>query len=83
MPQAITPPLGGIQIALGLNGVGQVKVLTGVGDPNQSTTDSSAGDLSSAAVGSIYLRQDAPDSTTALYVKTAFASGASGSWTAK
>lgn len=69
----------GHMLAEGPGGVGQVLILTGSGDPN-SITDSA--DLNpgiqSAAVGSLFLRQDAPDSTHALYVKTA-----AGTWTPK
>ena len=78
----VTPPLGGIQLAINPNG-GLLKVLTGSGDPNVAATDSSAGDIASAGVGSLFLRMDAPDSTHGLYVKTAFVSGAPGTWTAK
>jgi hypothetical protein len=78
MPQTITPPLGGIQLALGLNATGQVKILTGAGDPNAASTDSSAGDIANAATGSLFLRMDGSTSTT-LYVKT----GLPNVWTAK
>lgn len=81
MPQTITPPLGGHMLAINPNG-GQVKILTGSGDPNQTATDSSAGDLSSAGVGSLYLRMDAPTSATTLYAKTSFSQGGVGTWTA-
>ena len=81
MPQAIAPPIGGHMLAANPNG-GQVKVLTGSGDPNQSATDSNQGDLASAGVGSIYLRMDAPDSGHVIYAKSAFVQGGVGTWTA-
>jgi hypothetical protein len=79
-----TPPLAGITIAINPSG-GATKIFTGGGDPNSSATDSSAGDLAGAGIGSIYLRMDAPDSTHGLYVKTAAASpsAATGTWTGK
>jgi hypothetical protein len=77
MPQVITPPLAGHMLAINPNG-GQVKILTGSGDPNAAATDSSAGDIASAAVGSLFLRMDGSTSTT-LYVKTATPN----TWTAK
>jgi hypothetical protein len=78
-----TPPLAGVQICVA--SVGQIKILSGVGDPNSSSTDSSASDLANAAIGSLYLRQDGPDSTHCLYVKTAIATPAAltGTWTGK
>ena len=82
MPQTITPPIAGHMLAVNPNG-GSVKILTGSGDPNQASTDSSAGDIASAGVGSLFLRMDAPDSTHALYVKTSFSAGSAGTWTPK
>lgn len=85
MPQlTATPPLSGIQLATNVSG-GQVKVLTGTGDPNLSATDSSAGDLANASIGSLYLRQDGSSTTTCFYVKTGATSGAAptGTWTGK
>jgi len=66
---AATPPLAGITLAVNPTG-GLTKIITGVGDPNQSGTDSNLGDLAAAGIASLYLRQDAPSSTTALYIKT-------------
>ena len=82
MPQTIAPPIAGMMLAINPAG-GQVKILVGSGDPNSASTDSSAADLSSASVGSLFLRMDAPDSTHALYVKTTYSAGAPGTWTAK
>lgn len=67
--------IGGIQLGLGLNGVGQLVHLFGSGDPNANTDPS----VASAAVGSLWSRLDAPDSTHALYVKTALPN----TWTGK
>jgi hypothetical protein len=78
MPQVITPPIAGIMLGIGPDGVGQIKILTGVGDPNNSETDSSAGDVATAAIGSLFLRMDGSTSTS-LYVKTALPN----TWTAK
>jgi hypothetical protein len=77
-----TPPLCGIQLGLGIDGIGQLKILGGAGDPNDAATDSTAGDLASAAVGSLFLRMDGSTSTS-LYVKTTFTQGGIGTWTAK
>ena len=82
MPSAITNPLDGIMLGIGANGA-PLKIASGTGDPNVSTNDSSAGDLSTAAIGSLYLRQDTVDSTHQLYVKTAFVPGSPGTWTPK
>lgn len=70
MSQVVGNPsagIGGIQLGLGIGGVGQVVHLFGCGDPN-SVTDPS---VASAAVGSLWSRLDGPDSTHCLYVKTA------------
>jgi hypothetical protein len=73
MPQTIlTPPLSGILLGRG------IKVITGLGDPNNATTDSSVGDLKHAAIGSLYLRADPTGVNDAIYVKTS-----STVWTAK
>lgn len=82
MPQVITPPLGGHMLGINPNG-GQMKILFGTGDPNAAATDSSAGDIASAGVGSLYLRMDGPDATHCHYVKTSYSAGAPGTWTAK
>jgi hypothetical protein len=81
MPQIVgTPPITGHQIAEGPNRVGQISILTGAGDPNTiSDFDGSRPGVVSAAVGSLFLRQDAPDATHALYVKTAMPN----TWTPK
>ena len=71
--------IGGIMLGLGLAGVGQIVHLFGAGDPNTITDASVVG----ACVGSLWSRLDAPDSTHALYVKTAIVAGAPGTWTAK
>lgn len=55
-----------------------VYILRGVGDPNVSGTLPATSIVSTIAVGSLWLRTDAPDSTHALYVCTA-----PGVWTAK
>lgn len=81
MPQTIAPPLGGIMLAINPNG-GQVKILTGMGDPNVEGSDNASSDVDSSAVGSLYLRMDGGASTT-LYVKTAFVQGAPGTWVGK
>jgi len=70
--------LAGIQLAINPNG-GQVKILCGTGDPNIAATDSSAGDIASAGIGSLFLRMDGGASTT-LYVRTAWPAN---TWTAK
>jgi len=76
----ITPPLGGQ-----LFGSSGFRVLFGSGDPNDSSTDSSAGDLAAASIGSTYSRLDGPDSTHCLYVKTGAVSvsAPTGVWTNK
>lgn len=79
MPQVIAPPLSGVMLAANVTTGGQVRILTGTGDPNSAATDNAAGDIANSSIGSIYLRMDAPDSTHALYVKTA----QPGTWTAK
>ena len=78
MAQLIGNPsagIGGIMLGLGLKGVGQVVFLFGWEDPN-TITDAS---VTSAAVGSLWSRLDAPSSVTALYVKTSLPN----TWTAK
>ena len=71
----ITAAFQDYYIGVGSNGVGQVVILFGSGDPN-SVTDAS---LNGAAVGSLWSRLDGPDSTRCLYVKTALPN----TWTAK
>ena len=80
MPQSVgTPPITGLQVALGANGSGQMLILTGAGDPNAiSDLVGSRPGVNSAAVGSLFLRQDGSTSTS-LYVKTAMPN----TWTAK
>jgi hypothetical protein len=78
MPQIVGNPsagIGGIQLGLGLGGVGQLVHLFAVGDPNVLTDAS----ILSAAVGSLFSRLDGPDSTHVLYVKTSLPN----TWTAK
>lgn len=58
MPQVTGFPGGGLTFG------NRVRLLTGIGDPNSSST----GDVQTAAVGSIYLRTDAPNSNSVLYV---------------
>jgi hypothetical protein len=69
----------GIMLDIPPSGVGQITILTGVGDPNlaNDAADSTAG-VNSAGIGSLYLRQDG-STTTTLYVKTALPN----TWTAK
>jgi len=74
----IVPPLSGVSF-----GSSGVKILAGPGDPGLATTDDRNGSVASSAVGSLFLRTDAPDSTHGLYVKTAFATGSAGTWTSK
>lgn len=82
--QIITPPLSGIDLGFSATNNTRMRILVGAGDPNSSTTDSSAGDLASSAVGSLFLRNDGPDSTHCLYVKTALSTtGGTGAWTPK
>ncbi len=78
MPQVTGFPDNGLALGKSLY------ILAGTGDPAVSTTP----DVVDAAVGSLYLRRDAPDATHALYVCTSRGtdptSGASISmWTAK
>jgi hypothetical protein len=78
MPQPVGFPDNGLALGKSLY------ILAGTGDPAASTTP----DVQSAAIGSIYLRRDAPDASHALYVCTSRGtdptSGASISvWTAK
>ena len=82
---AATPPLAAINLGAINPSGGATKILTGTGDPNLSTTDSSAGDLAGAGIGSIYLRMDGPSTSTCLYVKTGASSPSAltGTWTAK
>jgi hypothetical protein len=57
----------GIRLATGM------AILYGSGDPNNAQPDSAQQflkDINQAGVGSLYLRQDAPDATHALYVCT-------------
>lgn len=84
MPQTVTPPLAGIDLGFA-SGSTRVKLICGTGDPNTASTDSSGDDLGSAGIGSLFLRNDAPDSTHALYVKTGAVTIAApnGTWTAK
>jgi hypothetical protein len=70
-----TAGIGGFMPGLGVNGVGQVVHPFGSGDPNTITDES----VTSAAVGSLWSRLDAPSTTTALYVKT----GLPNTWTGK
>lgn len=79
MPQTICPPLSGVMLAANVSTGGQVRILTGSGDPNLAATDNANADIANSSIGSIFLRMDAPDSTHALYVKTA----QPGTWTAK
>lgn len=77
MSQIIGNPAAGIGgIFLGAGIGGPVVHLIGSGDPNTLTD----GSVTGAAVGSLWSRLDAPDSTHALYVKTA---AAGNTWTAK
>lgn len=77
MPQVIaTPPVTGLQLALGKGGVGQVCVFAGPGDPSAIIDDSDRPNPTTAAVGSLFLRIDGGAGTT-LYVREP--SG----WTAK
>ncbi len=80
----ITPPLSGLDCGfIGSNNT-RVKILVGAGDPNTAATDNSATDIAGCGLGSLYLRNDAPDSTHALYVKTGLGTaGSPGTWTAK
>jgi hypothetical protein len=84
MAQIITPPLAGHDLGFASGGT-RVRILVGTGDPNQSSTDSSAGDLASAGIGSLYLRSDGSSATTCLYVKTGATTVAAptGTWTNK
>jgi hypothetical protein len=56
-----------------------VYVLRGVGDPNVTSNLPPTSNVGTIALGSLWLRTDAPDSTHALYVKTAQPN----TWTAK
>jgi hypothetical protein len=80
MPQITGYPGAGIRLSK------SVLILTGSGDPNSSTQV----DVMNAGVGSLFLRQDAPDTTHALYVCTAAGipttvsqNGTPAVWTAK
>ena len=68
--------IGGLALGIGTNG--PLVHLFGNGDPNTLTDNS----IFTAAVGSLFSRLDGGTSTS-LYVKTAFAAGASGVWTGK
>ena len=85
MPQIIRPPLAGHDLGFAASNNTRVKILVGTGDPNQAATDSSGGDLASAGIGSLYLRNDGASTTTCLYVKTALGgvSNPTGTWTNK
>jgi hypothetical protein len=74
----IVPPLSGI--SFGSTGVIHA---SGAGDPNNASTDDANKSLASCSVGSMFSRTDAPSNVTGLYIKTAYASGAPGTWTAK
>jgi hypothetical protein len=65
--------IGGVQLGLGLDGSGQVVILFGTGAPSAQTDPS----VTSAAVGSLYLRLDGGAGTT-LYVRET-----ASTWTAK
>lgn len=84
MPQVITPPLAGLDLGFASGNL-RVKILVGTGDPNVVATDSTGGDIAGAALASLYLRLDGPDSTHFLYVKTGLATGnnPAGMWTPK
>jgi hypothetical protein len=84
MPQVIAPPISGIDLGFAGSTGGRVRLLVGTGDPNVSATDNSNGDIASAAIGSLFLRNDGPDSTHCHYIKTALGNaGSPGTWTAK
>jgi hypothetical protein len=84
MPQVIAPPISGIDLGFAGSTGGRVRLLVGTGDPNTAATDNGNSDLASSAIGSLFLRNDAPDSTHGLYVKTALGvPGSVGTWTAK
>ena len=81
MPQVIAPPLGGLDLGFRAadGSPTRIRLLCGVGDPNNGTVDG----LSSAAVGSIFLRNDG-GANSVLYVKEAIGTpGSSGTWTPK
>jgi hypothetical protein len=83
MPQIISPPLAGHDLGFA-SGNTRIRILAGAGDPNVSGTDNPTGDIASSAVGSLYLRNDGPDSTHCHYVKTALGvPGSVGTWTNK
>lgn len=70
----------------GLRLTSSVLILAGVGDPNTSATL----DVQNAGVGSLFLREDAPDANHALYICTTAGIPATGPqsavpavWTAK
>jgi hypothetical protein len=60
MPQITGYPGAGIRLSK------SVLILCGFGDPNTSAQV----DVQNAGVGSLFLRQDAPDTTHCLYVAT-------------
>jgi hypothetical protein len=83
MPLTIVPPLSGLDLGFAAASNTRVKLMVGTGDPNASATDNVNGDLASCAVGSLFLRNDGPDATHCLYVKTAVIVDSTGTWTAK
>lgn len=80
MPQITGYPGSGIRLSK------SVLILCGFGDPNNSAQV----DVNNAGVGSLFLRQDAPDTAHALYVcttagvpQTVAQNGVPAIWTAK
>ncbi len=80
MSQVTNFPSGGLRLTK------SCLILCGLGDPNSSAQV----DVQNAGIGSLFLRQDAPDSSNALYIcstagipKTVTENGTPAIWTAK
>ena len=73
----------GLMLGTGVNG--PICILYGNGDPgtNVSVGGGLVIDLDECDVGSIFVRNDAPDASHLLYVKTAWAYKSNGTWAAK
>ena len=83
MPQTIAPPLSGHDLGFA-SGTTRVKILVGTGGANTDRDRFERRRSRQQRNWKFVLRNDAPDSTHGLYVKTALGvPGSVGSWTGK